>query len=86
MVVDGYAAAPGETAIATTYDEYLVDATATLGSFNAEPDPVAVKQGETTSYDAVWSGLDHGSLPRDDGVQRRTVADVRHGVGALTGH
>ncbi len=58
--IHGYAAAPGETSIATTYDEYLVDATATLGSFKAEPDPVPVKQGETTSYDAVWSGLTTG--------------------------
>ena len=58
--IHGYAAAPGETSIATTYDEYLVDATATLGSFKAEPDPVPVKQGETTSYDAVWSGLTAG--------------------------
>jgi subtilisin family serine protease len=60
VVVDGYAAATGESAIETTYDEYLVDASATLGSFHAEPDPVAVQQGETTSYDAVWSGLAAG--------------------------
>ena len=59
VVVEGYAAAPGESAIATTYDEYLVGATG-LGSFHADPDPVPVVQGETTSYDAVWSGLEPG--------------------------
>ena len=58
-MVEGYAAAPGETAIATTYDEYLVGPTG-LGSFHAEPDPVPVTQGQTTSYDAVWTGLTTG--------------------------
>ena len=60
VVIDGYAAAAGETAIETTYDQYLVDGTATLGSFHADPDPVPVKQGESTSYNAVWSGLTSG--------------------------
>lgn len=59
VVVEGYASAPGETATATTYDEYLVGPTG-LGNFLAEPDPVTVVQGETRSYDAVWSGLAAG--------------------------
>ncbi len=60
VVIDGYAAAPGETAVATTYDEYLVDASATLGNFRAEPDPVPVTQGQSTSYNAAWTGLTTG--------------------------
>jgi hypothetical protein len=60
VVIDGYAAAAGETAIATTYDQYLVDASATLGNFRAEPDPVPVKQGESTSFNAAWNGLTAG--------------------------
>lgn len=56
VVIDGYAGAPGENAVATTYDEYLVGPTG-LGNFRAEPDPVPVTQGQSTSYDAVWSGL-----------------------------
>lgn len=59
VVVNGYAAAPGETSIATTYDEYVVGGSG-LGTFHAEPDPVAVTQGEATSFDAVWSGLEAG--------------------------
>jgi len=59
VVIDGYAAAPGDTATATTYDEYLVGPTG-LGNFHAEPDPVPVTQGESTWYDAVWSGLGIG--------------------------
>ncbi|RYC11026.1 S8 family serine peptidase [Nocardioides zhouii] len=60
VVVDGYDAAPGETTIGTTYDQYLLDGTATLGGFKAEPDPLTVEQGKATSYDAVWSGLTTG--------------------------
>jgi hypothetical protein len=60
VVVDGYDAAPGETTIGTTYDEYLLDATATFGSFKADSDPLTVEQGRTTSYDAVWTGLEAG--------------------------
>ena len=56
VVVEGYAAAPGETTTATTYDEYLVGPDS-LGNFYAEPDPVPVTQGQTTSYNAVWSDL-----------------------------
>lgn len=59
VVIDGFAAAPGESSIATTYDEYLLGATG-LGSFHAEPDPVPVTQGEATTYDAVWTGLEAG--------------------------
>ena len=60
VVVEGYEAAAGETTIGTTYDEYLLDGTATLGSFKADPDPLTVEQGKATSYDAVWSGLPAG--------------------------
>jgi hypothetical protein len=60
FVVGGYDAAPGETTIGTTYDEYLLDATATFGSFKADSDPLTVEQGRTTSYDAVWTSLEAG--------------------------
>ena len=60
VVIDGYAAAPGGSAIETTYDQYLLDATATFGSFQADPDTLTVEQGRTTSYDAVWTGLSAG--------------------------
>ncbi len=59
-MIEGYATAPGESSIATTYDHYLVGATGGLGSFHAEPDPVPVTQGVPTSYDAVWTGLTAG--------------------------
>ena len=60
VVIDGYDAAPGQTTIGMTYDQYVIDNTATLGGFTADPDPLPVKQGVTTSYDAVWSGLTTG--------------------------
>ena len=86
VVIDGYAAATGETAIATTYDEYLVDATATLGNFRAEPNPVPVTQGESTSYDAAWTGLTAGrylGMMEYDGALSPTYVTVSV---ALTGH
>ncbi|MBL0747761.1 S8 family serine peptidase [Nocardioides baculatus] len=56
--VDGYAAASGESGIAYRYDRYVVTGATTLGGFAADPNPVPVVQGQPTSFNAVWSGLD----------------------------
>jgi len=59
VVIDGFAAAPGESSIAYRYDEFLVGATG-LGGLTAQPNPVTVTQGQATRFDAVWNGLDGG--------------------------
>ncbi|MFL6132488.1 MAG: hypothetical protein ACJ72A_06790, partial [Nocardioidaceae bacterium] len=59
VVIDGFAAAPGESSIAYRYDEFLVGATG-LGGLTAQPNPVTVTQGQPTRFDAVWNGLDGG--------------------------
>ena len=73
VVVEGYAAAPGETAIATTYDEYLVGPTG-LGSFHAEPDPVPVTQGQDH---VVRRGLDRPARPVATSGSWSTTAPCR---------
>jgi len=60
VLIDGYAAAPGESSIAYRYDEFLVGATGGVGNLAAVPNPLRVVQGETTSFDATWSGLAAG--------------------------
>lgn len=60
VVVDGYAAAPGETSIAYRYDEFLVGSTGGLGGFTATPNPVPVEQAKATSFQGTWSGLTSG--------------------------
>ena len=59
-VLDGFSAAPGETGIAYRYDQFTVPATGGAGSFGANPNPVPVIQGQTTTFNAVWSGLPTG--------------------------
>ena len=59
VVVDGFAAAPGESSIAYRYDEYLIGATG-LGNLRAEPNPVTVTQGGATTFNAAWTGLASG--------------------------
>lgn len=59
-VLDGYSAAPGASSIGYRYDQYTVPTAGGLGSFGASPDPVPVVQGESTTFDAVWSGLTQG--------------------------
>ncbi len=58
--VDGYAAATGESGIGYRYDRYLITPTTTSGGFTAEPNPVTVTQGASTTFKAVWSGLTPG--------------------------
>ncbi|GAB3023335.1 hypothetical protein GCM10011376_34500 [Nocardioides flavus (ex Wang et al. 2016)] len=59
-VLDGYSAAPGASSIDYRYDQYTVPTAGGLGSFGASPDPVPVVQGQSTTFDAVWSGLAQG--------------------------
>ena len=42
-------------------DTYLVDPSATLGSFTATPNPVPVTAGQDATYTLGWSGLDAGA-------------------------
>lgn len=58
--LDGYSAAPGASSIAYRYDQYTVPADGGLGAFAASPNPVPVTQGQSTTFDAVWSGLTSG--------------------------
>ncbi len=61
IVVDGYAAAPGQSAIDYRLDAFRVDGSATAGNLAADPNPVPVVTGVETSFEATWSGLDAGS-------------------------
>ena len=60
VVLDGYAAAPGESGTDYRYDEFLVGATGGVGNLVARPNPLDVVQGGTTSFDAVWTDLADG--------------------------
>ncbi len=57
--IDGYAAAAGASTIDYRYDRYLVTAAGT-GGFGVRPSPVPVVQGQTRTFDAVWSDLARG--------------------------
>lgn len=61
VIVDGYAAAPGESSIAYRLDGFAVDGSATAGGLAVSPNPVPVVSGVETSFDATWSGLEEGS-------------------------
>jgi len=60
LLVDGYAAAPGDTSIDYVLDSYDVNETTTLGDLAVDPNPVPVVAGGTTTFNAVWSGLAPG--------------------------
>ena len=54
--INGFAA--GETEgdnLAFTYQAYDLDPALSTGSFAADPNPVPVKVGQKTSFDATWS-------------------------------
>lgn len=59
-VLEGFSAAPGASSIAYRYDQFTVPTAGGLGGFGASPDPVPVTQGQSSSFDAVWSGLEPG--------------------------
>ena len=58
VVIDGFAAAQGESSIAYRYDDFVLPSTGGVGSLTASPNPVPVTQGESTQFTASWSGLD----------------------------
>lgn len=58
--IDGFSAAPGESSIAYRYDEFVVATTEGLGGLTVTPNPVPVTQGDETSFEVSWSGLDQG--------------------------
>ena len=79
VFVDGFAAAPGEAAIAYRYDDFVVGAAGGLGGLNADPNPVPVTQGQATTFDAAWSGLTSGrylGLLEYDGALAPTYVTV----------
>jgi hypothetical protein len=60
VVIDGFAAAQGESSIAYRYDDFVLPSAGGVGALTASPNPVPVVQGQSTSYTASWSGLDAG--------------------------
>jgi hypothetical protein len=58
VLAEGYSNAPGESTTAYRFDQFLVDGSATAGSFTVTPNPVPVTSGVPTSFTASWSGLD----------------------------
>jgi len=59
VYADGFSAATGESTISYRYDEFLVGATG-VGNLAADPNPLPVQQGQTTSFNATWSDLSAG--------------------------
>jgi hypothetical protein len=61
VVVDGYAAAPGESAMDYRLDVFRVDGDSDAGNLTATPNPVPVVENVDTSYTASWSDVDPGT-------------------------
>jgi hypothetical protein len=58
LEIDGYAAGDAGSPIEYVLDSYLMDAHATLGDLTVTPNPVPVVNGEDTTFEVSWSGLD----------------------------
>lgn len=58
VVAEGFANAAGESTTAFTQTDYLVTPTTTLGALTVTPNPVPVTQGESSTFQVSWSGLD----------------------------
>lgn len=58
VVAEGYANAAGESTTAFTQTDYLVTDATTLGAMTVTPNPVPVTQGEESTFQVSWSGLD----------------------------
>jgi hypothetical protein len=61
VVVDGYAAAPGESAMDYWLDVFRVDGDSDAGNLTTTPNPVPVVENVDTSYTASWSDVDPGT-------------------------
>lgn len=55
--VDPFAASPGEQTLRWRFDYFDVSPTLEVGQLTADPNPVPVVNGQSRTYDAVWSGL-----------------------------
>ena len=61
VVVDNFANAPGETVGAFAATTFLVELATSVGNLTVTPNPVAMTQGEKSTFTASWSGLTSGT-------------------------
>jgi hypothetical protein len=58
VVVDPFAASPGQSSLDWRFDFYDVNPATQVGGLAADPNPVPVVNNQETSFDATWSGLE----------------------------
>ena len=58
VVAEGYANASGTSSTPYTQTDYVVADTTNLGALTVAPNPVALRQGEQTTFTVSWAGLD----------------------------
>jgi subtilisin family serine protease len=84
--VAGYAAGEQGDPIPFSFGYYDIGGTPDLGGLTVEPNPLPVVQGEETSYEVSWSGLEPGSylgFVSYEGSPAKTYLEVDAGEGPI---